>query len=96
MREDYHVGYTTDKALFTQYKANPSSVLVLNAERFYTKFEPKWHIFDIKVRQIVFFNKLVVLVQVSYPTLRSLHCFECSFQKKKKVFCGPLTEHCTL
>ena len=54
MREDYHVGYTTDKALFTQYKANPSSVLVLNAERFYTKFEPKWHIFDIKVRQIVF------------------------------------------
>ena len=49
MRDDYYAGYTTEKALFKQYKANPNSVLVLNAERYYTKFEPKWHVFDIKV-----------------------------------------------
>ncbi|XP_076467812.1 protein disulfide-isomerase A4-like [Babylonia areolata] len=47
-REDYTVGYTTDPALFKLYKANPKSVLVLNAERYYTKFEPKWHVMDLK------------------------------------------------
>lgn len=47
MRTDYFVGYTTDKELFAMYKANPGNLLVFNAERFYTKFEPKWHIFTI-------------------------------------------------
>ena len=84
MREDYHVGYTTDKALFTQYKANPSSVLVLNAERFYTKFEPKWHIFDIKVRQIVFlinwlyWCRFVIQLYTLYIVLNAV------FRRKKR------------
>ncbi|KAL8587058.1 hypothetical protein ACOMHN_023448 [Nucella lapillus] len=45
-RDDYKFGYTTDQALFQQYSAKPGSILVLNAERFYTKYEPKWHTFQ--------------------------------------------------
>ncbi|XP_076461623.1 protein disulfide-isomerase A4-like [Babylonia areolata] len=45
-RNDFKFGYTTDQALFQQYNAKPGSILVLNAERYYTKFEPKWHVFQ--------------------------------------------------
>nr|AXL95384.1 protein disulfide isomerase [Conus ermineus] len=47
-REEYTLGYTTDPVLFKQYKANPKSLLVLNPERYYTKFEPKWHILKLE------------------------------------------------
>ena len=49
MREQYKFGHTIDKDIANHYKVNAGSVVVFNAERFYTKHEPKWHILELKV-----------------------------------------------
>ena len=50
MREDYQFVHTFDMSTAEQrYKVKPGSVVVFLAERFQTKYEPKWHVFEIKV-----------------------------------------------
>ncbi|XP_022309872.2 protein disulfide-isomerase A4-like [Crassostrea virginica] len=44
MREEFSFGHTFDPAISDAYKTNPGTVLVFTPERYYTKFEPKWHI----------------------------------------------------
>ncbi|XP_013391677.1 protein disulfide-isomerase A4 [Lingula anatina] len=48
IREDYKFAHTFDEASRNHYKVNAGSVVVFNAERFYTKYEPKWHILSEK------------------------------------------------
>ncbi|XP_005099457.1 protein disulfide-isomerase A4 isoform X3 [Aplysia californica] len=48
LRDDYKFGITFDEASRKAYKVNPGSVVVFNAERFYTKFEAKWHVLSVK------------------------------------------------
>ncbi|XP_041365529.1 protein disulfide-isomerase A4-like [Gigantopelta aegis] len=43
-RDVHKFGYTLDEDARNLYKINPGSVVVFNAEKFYTKYEPKWHI----------------------------------------------------
>ncbi|KAH9520052.1 Protein disulfide-isomerase A4 [Bulinus truncatus] len=47
-REDYTLGITYNEEARKAFKAEPNSVVVFNAERFYTKYEPKWYLFKIK------------------------------------------------
>ncbi|XP_062572730.1 protein disulfide-isomerase A4-like, partial [Saccostrea cucullata] len=44
MREEFSFGHTLDPSIADAFKTNPGTVLVFNPERFYTKYEPKWHI----------------------------------------------------
>ncbi|XP_064647427.1 protein disulfide-isomerase A4-like isoform X2 [Lineus longissimus] len=46
LREDFKFLHTFDSSLRDNFKVNAGSVVVFNAERFYTKFENKWHVFD--------------------------------------------------
>ncbi|XP_046335871.2 protein disulfide-isomerase A4-like [Haliotis rufescens] len=46
MRDDFNFAFTLSSEARNRYKVNPGSVVVFNAERYYTKFEPKWHILN--------------------------------------------------
>ncbi|XP_025093712.1 protein disulfide-isomerase A4-like isoform X2 [Pomacea canaliculata] len=48
IREEYRSGFTTDETIKNHYKANSGSVLVIIPERYYTSYEPKWKVFEIK------------------------------------------------
>uniref|UniRef100_A0A0B7B682 Protein disulfide-isomerase n=1 Tax=Arion vulgaris TaxID=1028688 RepID=A0A0B7B682_9EUPU len=47
-RSDFKFGITFDEELRKTYKFQPNSVVVFAAERFYTKYEPKWYVLEIK------------------------------------------------
>lgn len=47
-REDLNFGYTLLPEARDLYKVNVGQVVVFTPEKFYTKFEPKWHILDAK------------------------------------------------
>ncbi|KAI8793216.1 protein disulfide-isomerase A4 [Biomphalaria glabrata] len=49
-REDYTFGIVYNKEAREAYKIKPNSVVVFNSERFYTKYEPKWHVLEIKAK----------------------------------------------
>ncbi|ESP01166.1 hypothetical protein LOTGIDRAFT_139785 [Lottia gigantea] len=60
MRDDFTFGYVLDDSIRNDYKVNVGSVIVLNPERFFTKFEPKWHVLnkaDLSVSDITEFVK---------------------------------------
>lgn len=44
MREEFSFGHTLDPKIRDAYKTNPQTVLVFTPERYYTKYEPKWHV----------------------------------------------------
>ncbi|OWF40778.1 protein disulfide-isomerase A4-like [Mizuhopecten yessoensis] len=46
LREDFTFGHSVSKDVGNSYKVNPKSVVVFTPEKFYTKYEPKWHIFN--------------------------------------------------
>ncbi|XP_059175392.1 protein disulfide-isomerase A4-like [Physella acuta] len=48
LREDYTFGITYKADAREHFKVKPNSVVVFNAERFYTKYEPKWYTLEIK------------------------------------------------
>ena len=65
MREEFSFGHTFDPTISDAYKTNPGTVLVFTPERYYTKFEPKWHIMKLVSDEMPypqkshgFFNKL--------------------------------------
>lgn len=49
LREEYEFGHTFDAAARDNFKVNTGTVVVFNAERFYTKYEPKWHTLPLQV-----------------------------------------------
>lgn len=51
MREEFSFGHTLDSKIRDAYKTNPQTVLVFTPERYYTKFEPKWHVMKL-VREL--------------------------------------------
>ena len=46
-REDLNFGYTLLPEARDLYKVNVGSVVVFTPEKFYTKFEPKWHTINV-------------------------------------------------
>ena len=50
LREDYDLGHTFDAAAAKHYKVNSGSVVAFMPERFYTKHEQKYYIFNIEVK----------------------------------------------
>ncbi|XP_060073857.1 protein disulfide-isomerase A4-like [Ylistrum balloti] len=48
LREDFTFGHSVSKDVREEYKVNPKSVVVFIPARFYTKYEPKWHIFKME------------------------------------------------
>lgn len=60
VRDGYTFGHSFDKNIRDYYKINAESIVVFNAERFYSKYEPKWHVFtdsDAEIEDIKgFFN----------------------------------------
>lgn len=51
MREEFSFGHTLDPKIGDAYKTNPQTVLVFTPERYYTKYEPKWHVMKL-VREL--------------------------------------------
>lgn len=51
MREEFSFGHTLDPKILDAYKTNPQTVLVFTPERYYTKYEPKWHVMKL-VREL--------------------------------------------
>ena len=50
VRGEYNFVHTFDVAAAQQkYKVNPGSVVIFVSARFQTKYEPKWHVIEIKV-----------------------------------------------
>ncbi|KAK3729051.1 hypothetical protein RRG08_005424 [Elysia crispata] len=47
-RDDYRFGIVFDETVRKAYKVNPNSVVVFNPERYYTQYEPKWYVLEIK------------------------------------------------
>ncbi|XP_050388560.1 protein disulfide-isomerase A4 [Patella vulgata] len=58
LRDDFTFAISYDEATRNAYKVNPSSVIILNPEKFYTKYEPKWHVLhkkNLAVKDVVEF-----------------------------------------
>jgi len=49
IRDEYTSLHTFDKEAREHYKVNPGTMVVFNAERFYSKHEPKWYTMEIEV-----------------------------------------------
>ncbi|GFO31601.1 protein disulfide-isomerase [Plakobranchus ocellatus] len=47
-RDAFTFGIVFDEEIRKAYKINPNSVVIFNPERYYTKYEPKWHVMEIK------------------------------------------------
>nr|KAG5714340.1 hypothetical protein BaRGS_018557 [Batillaria attramentaria] len=84
MRDSYRLTYTTDEAVRKQYKANPGTVLVLNAERYYSKFEPKWHVFDIK-EDTTPEEIQVFIMKHEFPLVGSYDAFQDRYSKRSPL-----------
>ena len=52
MRDDYTFLHTFEAGARDHFKVNVNSVVVFQAERFYTKYESKRTVLEIKVSQI--------------------------------------------
>ena len=79
MREEFSFGHTFDPAISDAYKTNPGTVLVFMPERYYTKFEPKWHIMKLVSDEIPypqnsheFFNRLDHFLDIKFILLDEL------------------------
>ncbi|KAK2142671.1 hypothetical protein LSH36_924g00042 [Paralvinella palmiformis] len=72
IRDEYTSLHTFDKEAREHYKVNPGTMVVFNAERFYSKHEPKWYTMEIEEdtedRQLLDFIKSHELPLVGHLT----------------------------
>ena len=71
-REDLNFGYTLLPEARDLYKVNVGSVVVFTPEKFYTKFEPKWHTINVVSGLIGCFQYSIVKDLVLSIGVRSL------------------------
>ena len=71
IRDDYTFLHTFDAGARDHFKVNVNSVVVLQAERFYTKYESKRSVYEVKVRIFLSLYWLRV-VSSSIPQLSPL------------------------